>query len=219
MRRLLAAFARRYRTALGRHLKVGHRASSKTAVRVGQLVVALELGRSELNQIHERALASVRCVGSMASRNRRATAFLAAVIIGFKDARRAFRRDNRKLLEGESVSSRHLANRSKGSRESAAGESAKLLEASLKAQETMRRLTRRNLTAQERERHVISHRLQDVIAQTLLGVHVRLVNLRTTARGNKSSLTKEIARTQRMVEESVRSINRFARELSAVQPA
>ena len=77
----------------------------------------------------------------------------------------------------------------------------------------LRRLTHQILTAQEAERKKISHELRDEIAQTLLGIKVRLVTLSRTAKGGTASLKKEIANTQRLVQESVRSINQFARKL------
>jgi signal transduction histidine kinase len=95
----------------------------------------------------------------------------------------------------------------------------KLLQDSLDLQEGLRQLTHRNLSALETERQTISHQLQDEIAQTLLGINVRLLTLKRAARGNASHLTKEIASTQRLVEESVKSIHRFARELDTQQPA
>ena len=85
--------------------------------------------------------------------------------------------------------------------------------------EGLRQLTRQALGALEDERQKISRRLQNEIAQTLLGVHVRLLNLRKVARGNKTNLAREIAGAQRVVQESVKSINRFARELNLHQPA
>ena len=95
----------------------------------------------------------------------------------------------------------------------------RLLKESLQLQKGLRRLTHKNLTEQERERNTISHHLQDEIAQTLLSIKVRLLNLRTAARGNKANLTKEIASTQRLVEDTIKSINRFARELGIRRPA
>jgi signal transduction histidine kinase len=90
---------------------------------------------------------------------------------------------------------------------------AALLEESLAMQTHLRRLTHQILTAQEAERKKISHELRDEIAQTLLGVKVRLVTLKRAAKGGTASFKKEIANTQLLVRESVRSINQFAREL------
>jgi signal transduction histidine kinase len=93
----------------------------------------------------------------------------------------------------------------------------RLLQESLHLQQDLRHLTHQNLTAQEKERHTISHKLQDEIAQTLLAINVRLLTLKMAAKGSTRKLTREIASTQRLVEESVRSINRFALELKLHQ--
>ncbi len=94
-----------------------------------------------------------------------------------------------------------------------------LLRDSLKLQESLRQRTRRALTAQENDRKSISHELQDEIAQTLLGISVRLLNLQTGAGASRVRLTKEIATTQRLVVHSIQSINRFARQLNVSLPA
>jgi signal transduction histidine kinase len=94
-----------------------------------------------------------------------------------------------------------------------------LLEESLALQEHLRRLTHQILTAQEAERKKISHDLRDEIAQTLLGINVRLLTLKAAAKGDTANLKEEIAQTQRLVRESVQSINQFARELDIHQQA
>ena len=93
------------------------------------------------------------------------------------------------------------------------------MEESLALQEHLRRLTHQILTAQEAERKKISHELRDEIAQTLLGINVRLLTLKKAAKGKTGSLKKEIANTQRLVRESVQSINQFARGLDIHQQA
>lgn len=98
------------------------------------------------------------------------------------------------------------------------GRYSRLLKDSLQLQAELRHLTHKILSAQEKERQTISHQLQDEIAQTLLGIHVRLLTLKTAAKGNTANLTREIASTQRLVAKSVQSINRFASELDVHQP-
>jgi signal transduction histidine kinase len=88
-----------------------------------------------------------------------------------------------------------------------------LLEESLTLQEHLRHLTHQILSAQEAERKKISRELRDETAQTLLGINVRLLTLKKAVRGNKANLKKEIANTQRLVQQSVQSINQFACEL------
>ena len=65
----------------------------------------------------------------------------------------------------------------------------------------------------------ISHELQDEIAQTLLGINVRLLSLKRGAGSNTKSLKDEIASAQRLVAKSARSVRRFARELGEHHPA
>ena len=76
----------------------------------------------------------------------------------------------------------------------------------------MQRLTHQILSAQENKRRKISRDLHDEIVQTLLGIHVRLLTLKKEAAIDAGGLKKEIVSTQRLVDKSVKSIKRFARE-------
>ena len=76
-------------------------------------------------------------------------------------------------------------------------------------QKHLRQLAHRVPLAQEEERKKISHELQDEIAQTLLGINVRLVSLKQEARSNTRGLKNEIASTQRLVLHSARSSMAF----------
>jgi len=93
------------------------------------------------------------------------------------------------------------------------GHSRKLLEESRRLQKHLQQLTRQILTAQEDKRKKISRDLHDEIAQTLLGINVRLLTLKKEAALNAEGFKKEIAGTQRLVDKSVRTIKRFAREV------
>jgi signal transduction histidine kinase len=73
-------------------------------------------------------------------------------------------------------------------------------------------LTHQILSAQEDKRKKISRDLHDEIAQTLLGINVRLLTLKREAAINACGLKKEIASTQQLVDNSVKEIQRFARE-------
>jgi signal transduction histidine kinase len=79
-------------------------------------------------------------------------------------------------------------------------------------QEGLRQLTHQVLAAQEEERRKISLELQNEVAQTLLGINVRLVSLKQEARHNTRGLKKEIAGTQRLVAASATSVRQFARQ-------
>ena len=88
-----------------------------------------------------------------------------------------------------------------------------LLKQSRRMQEQLRHLSHQRLYAQEDERKRISRELHDVIAQTLVGINIRLAALSRDASGSPRGLKQRIARTQRLVEESVGVVHRFAREL------
>lgn len=88
------------------------------------------------------------------------------------------------------------------------------LKASRLKEQRLRRLTRQILTATEAARGTISHHLHDEIAQTLLGIHVRLLALKQEAITNEEGFAQELVTTRRLVAESVQTINRFARKLA-----
>jgi signal transduction histidine kinase len=92
------------------------------------------------------------------------------------------------------------------------------LKASLQLQKRLRQLTHRVLVAQEDERLKLSHELRDEIAQTLLGLNVRLLLLKQAARNKGKGLKSEIASTQRLVVRSATLVRRLARELAHHRP-
>lgn len=80
-------------------------------------------------------------------------------------------------------------------------------------QKKLRHLTHQILTAQEEERKKISRELHDEVVQTLVGINVELSAL---VHGNSPDLPQlkdKIAHTQRLVENSVDAVHRFARDL------
>lgn len=89
----------------------------------------------------------------------------------------------------------------------------KLRESRLKEKE-LQKITRKILVTTEAARGSISLHLHDEIAQTLLGIHVRLLSLKQEARANNEGFAQELITTQRLVKESVETINRFASKLA-----
>jgi len=80
-------------------------------------------------------------------------------------------------------------------------------------QKKLRQLARQILSAQEEERKKISRELHDEVVQTLVGINVELAALGRGATIGVHTLKSKIAHTQRLVEHSVNSVHRFAREL------
>lgn len=115
---------------------------------------------------------------------------------------------NRELRE--EVTRRKVIEDSLRHREKVANE---MLEKSREMQDEWRLLSRRLLAVQEDEQKLISRELHDVIAQTMMGINVRLAVLRSQATANAIELHRKIAETEEIAEKSVEIVHQFASEL------
>jgi signal transduction histidine kinase len=88
-----------------------------------------------------------------------------------------------------------------------------LLAESQELQAQLRHLTHQILLTQEEERKQISRQLHDEIAQILTGIKVQLAALSATALIRPADLQRRIARTRRLVGQSIGVVHRFARDL------
>jgi signal transduction histidine kinase len=228
MKQKINGLSRRYLTALQKNLKAGPRASLQPALELGRRAVVLGLETLELARIHERAVATLELSSSKNGLLKRAEIFFTEAIIPIVETHRAARQSKIQLNQLNETLGRRTAELSITHRQLQRGivrrksveaalkisgiHYAKLLKDSLQLQEGLRQLTHQVLTAQENERKKISRELQDEIAQTLLGINVRLLNLKQEARTNTKGLKNEIASTQRLVVKSAKSVRRVARE-------
>jgi signal transduction histidine kinase len=228
MKRKLMQLSQRYVVALRKHLKQGPRASLRPALGLGRRAVTFGMETLELARIHERALVTLDAASSKDGIARRAEIFFIEAIIPIVETHRAAQQSKIQLerLNGmlgrrtvELAATNHQLQRGivrRKSVESALKKSgehyAKLLKDSLQLQEGLRQLAHQVLEAQEDERKKISRELQDEIAQTLLGINVRLLTLKQEARSNTKGLKNEIANTQRLVLKSAKSVRKVARE-------
>jgi signal transduction histidine kinase len=228
MKEKLTGLSRRYVTALRKHLKQGPRASLLPALGLGRRAVVLGLETLELARMHERAVATLELSSGKNGFSKRAEVFFTEAVSPIVETHRAARQSKTDLNRLNATLSRRTvelagANRQlrrgivrRQSVEAALKKSGahytKLLRESLRLQEGLRQLTHQVLVAQEDERKKISVELQDEIAQTLLGINVRLVSLKQEARNNTKGLKNEIASTQRLVVKSAKSLRRAARE-------
>jgi signal transduction histidine kinase len=235
MKRDGRALQRPYETALRRHLKLGTAASLQSARKLGRRALALGLETLDLAQLHEQAFVSVieaSPAGSSAARNRyikRAGQYFAQAILPMEETHRtavqatnrltemnqALAQRTRELTATNRKLEKEIAKR-KDAEESLRGseeQSRALLAQSRLLQQQLRLLSRRVMSAQEEERKRVSRELHDVIAQMLTGINVRLATLKAEAHDSHKGLSQKISRTQRLVEKSVDSVHRFAREL------
>jgi signal transduction histidine kinase len=228
MKQKLIQLSQRYVAALRKYLKQGPRASLQPALGLGRQASAFGLETLKLARIHERALVTLKLSKSKNGLLKRSEIFFTEAIIPIVETHRAARESRITLnrlneMLGQRTEELAATNRQlqrgvarRKVMEDAAEKSGKhhnkCLEESLQLQKRLRQLTHRVMAAHEDERQNISRELRDEIAQTLLGINVRLLSLKQQSRLNTKGFKNEIASTQRLVVKSAKSVRRVARE-------
>ena len=227
-------FAKRYHAALRRHLSGGMRDGSSSRL-LGRDAVGLGLNSVDLARVHDRSMSAMapkdasannrngdsqltkaglffqgaltpletanRATKKAAARARRLDELLRKRNAALADARRTvrieggLRKADEKRLE---LGARHYN---------------QLLARSHRMQDQLRSLAHQVLRAQEDERKEISRELHDEVAQILAGINVQLATLKEVSAIDNQSLRKRITQTQRLVQQSVEVVHRYAREL------
>jgi signal transduction histidine kinase len=228
MKRKLIRLSQRYRELLRKHLEQGPRASLQPARGLGRQAVAIGLETLDVARIHEEALAALKSSYSRDGIIKRAEVFFTEAITPIEKTHRAALKTSIRLsylkktlsqrtmdLAASYRSLKHGIARRKTVEEALRKReehSKKLLKESLALQKHLQHLTHQILAAHEDKRKEISHDLQDEIAQTLLGIDVRLLTLKKEAAVNAKAVRKEIVSTQRVVDMSIKRVERFGRE-------
>jgi two-component system sensor histidine kinase DegS len=233
MRSTIFQLSRRYQTALRTHLRQGQSASLAPARGLGSQALAAGLQTLDLAKLHEQTLVTGLLPACRADKRaaliKQAGAFFAAAITPIeKNHSGALEVTDRLQKFVQSLSQRTVELAASNLELQQEISQRKAVEAALKKsehhysrllaqsdrlQDQLRQLSRQVISAQEDERKKISRELHDVIAQTLTGINIRLATLKKEASLNKSGLDRSIARTQRLVQESVNIVHRFALEL------
>ena len=220
-----------YRAELRIYLTQRPRPGLLAAQKLGREAVALRLETLELARIHERALVSPEFLSGKNGWRQRAETFFNEANRPIQATLRAARRTTvhlSRLQETLAQRAEELAATHRQLKRSVIrrqGLEAVLkqrgrhhrnaLEESLQLQKRLRQLTHRVLATQEDERQTIGRQLHDDIAQTLLGINVRLLSLKQEARHHSAGFKRKIATTQRLVGRSIHSVRRVAREINS----
>ena len=230
--------AQSYVSALRTHLRQDGHASLEPALRLGRQTVAIGLKTLDLARIHEQALATLlvpgKLPGTKADNARRAGIFFAGANLPIEEHRRTPGRAEADFIRLETVLGTRTKELAAANRQLQQGvvqrkamdeanekrrvQHKECLDESLRLQKRLRGLTHRLLATREADRKTISHALQDEIAQTLLGINVRLLTLQKEARGRTKRFKNDIASTQRLVVESATSVRRAARKFVPHEP-
>ncbi|OGV66277.1 MAG: hypothetical protein A3K19_28705 [Lentisphaerae bacterium RIFOXYB12_FULL_65_16] len=225
--------AEQYLAALRTHLKQGSRGSLAPADKLGRQAMGMGLETLDVAQIHEQAftvlMAPTHPPGNGNGAIQRAGSFLIETLTPLAAACSAARQANvqpqppntttppratelaalRQHLHRETVRRKTAETALARTRQ----HYKQVLAQSRLMQTQLRHLSHRILLAQEKERRQISHELHDEISQILTGINVRLAALKMEATANTGGLKRRIVSAQRLVERSVATVHRFAREL------
>jgi signal transduction histidine kinase len=233
MKKNTVNLSQRYAAALEKNLKQGPQASLQPALELGRDAVALGLETLDLARIHEQALVALKLSNAKNAFTKLAGIFFIEANTAIVETHRIARQGKVHLTRLQEKLGRRTEELASAHRQLQRGvirrkvmedafekngkHHGKCLEESLQLQKRLRQLTHRVLAAQEDDRKKISHDLQDEIAQTLLGINVRLLSLKQQSRKNTSGFKNEIASTQRLVLKSAQSVRRVAREIGFKQ--
>jgi signal transduction histidine kinase len=232
MKLISTRLPQQYVVALQKHLREGTPASLLGALRVGRQAVALGLETLGLARVHEQALITVEIAKNKTGLLKRADIFFYEANAPIEETHRAARQTKAHMsrlmatlgrrTEELAVSNRQLQ---RGVRRHKVVEDAsakrgqhhqKCLEESLDLQKRLRQLTHQVMRTQEDERKKISCELQDDIAQTLLGINVRLLSLKQAAQSNTKGIKNDIASTQQLVARSARSVRQVGQKIGSL---
>lgn len=233
MKKARARLSARYLTALRVHLEEKRTGNGDQAQGIGRAALVGGLAALDLAEMHEQAVVSLAPSFDFANlRNgtmKRAGFFFTQALIPIEAALRAARRANRVLKARNETLRLHTAALARGNRRlerevarRKAGEAAilkgkeqyqKLFLDSERMQKKLHELTRQIISAQEEERKEISRELHDEVVQTLVGINVQLSALSNGIPAVLNTFRAKVARTQHLVESSVKAVHRFARQL------
>ncbi len=233
MKNVRKELSARYLMALRAHLGQKSPGNGNRAQGLGRAALAGGLVTLDLAIMHEKAVVALTSSYDFTDTHngslKRAGLFFTKALIPLEAAQRATRETNRHLQERNKTLRLHTAALAGGNHRlereitrRKAGEAAVrkgreqyrtlFLESQI-MQKKLRQLTRQIISAQEEERKEISRELHDEVVQTLVGINVELSALGKGATLGVHTLKSKIAHTQRLVENSVNAVHRFAREL------
>lgn len=215
----MKALSEEYLSALRLHGEDGLELHLQAAKQLGAMAVKMGVGTLEIAKIHETALKLIlstpASVPSQEITIQRATTF-------FNEALTPIEKNHLSMVEAAAESQGPLTDSDRQNKDLKRAEEAlhtseetcdQLLIKSRVLEGDLRLLSRRLLSVQEEERKRISRELHDLIAQTLTGINLQLALFKSKAVSDAADFQKKIELTQQLIESSVNTVHRFARDL------
>ncbi len=223
-----------YLAALRFHLEQNTPATLLRAHDIGLTAVQHGIETLKMANMHEQAMALLlpaeNSPNGQKELTRKASAFFAEVIMPIEGTHRGARADSADFEQLNTNLRQRTADLTESNRKLRIQiEERKSAETALKASEhssrqllrdsqllerNVKEMTREILSATENERYAMSLRLNDEIAQTLLGINIRMIALKNEIAVNHANHNDEIDMIQQLVEDSAEMIKRLAYEFS-----
>lgn len=230
----LKRLADAYLASLRRHCVPGPLGSLEAAHELGEEAVAIGLETLDLAGIHGHALSQLLAADDSAAKRTdltlRATAFFTEAIIPIEGTHRAALKsaadmtelhaalDERtvELVDANGELQRQVAERAaaESTLRNSQRSARELLNESRVLEGKLQQMTHQILSATETERQRMSLQLNDEIAQTLLGIQLRILALDNEVAANRSDLSREIAATQQLATAATITVRRLVQEFS-----
>ena len=219
----LARFSKRYLIALQNYLLHPEEVFLQLAYELGRQAVAEGIGLLNLFRIHNSA--AERACRAEPKQFAAAQTFFMEALSPFEAMQRGFRETNNKLSElnatlakrNNELAAMNFALKQEIEERKRTEEALRqskehyrvLFNEARVMQENLRHLSNRVLSIQEEERRRISRELHDEVGQALTAVNVHL----TMAKKSPETAAQQIADAQKLVEQTMEAVHRFAREL------
>jgi signal transduction histidine kinase len=219
MNKKLQGLARNYATIFRDYLSKEGEAVLEQAYEVGRVAIAQGFGVLDMARIHQNALDNALQIAVGSKHNERvlkaAETLLLESLSPFEATHRGFRETNIKLQERNQELEGEIRGRKRveGALRRSEKHYHKLFHEAKLMQENLRNLSNKILRTQEEERKCISRELHDEVGQSLTAISVMIATLRDYGTGGSNNHAQKIVATQTLLQETMETVHRFARDL------
>jgi signal transduction histidine kinase len=226
MNKSLNKLSRQYVAVLKKYLTDGHEAVLAEAYELGRNGIADGLGVLDMGCVHAKAVDHLLRLEPPLSRNEqtlnRTETFFLESLSPFEATHRGFRETTQKLRQLNATLEKRNADLAKTNRllaaeirerERAEASLRQLFDEARAMQENLRNLSNKVLHVQEEERKRISRELHDEVGQAMTAISINIGALEQIAAGTGEKSREKIADTQALLQQTMETVHRFAREL------